>query len=98
MKIICYADDILLLATGLQTLLDKLVDRLNEFSLEVNIQKSSYIIFKCKRHMTGDEIFLDGRKLSQISMYFYLGVILTESMSSNEGTERVESTFLRAYH
>ena len=101
MNIICYADDILLLApssTGLQILLNKLVYRLNELSLKINIQKSSYILFKCKRHVTGHEIFLDGRRLSQVSKCVYLGVTLTESMSINEDTERVTGTFLRQFH
>ena len=52
MYIICYADNIHLPApssTGLQILLNKLVYNLNELSLKINIQKSSYILIKCKR-------------------------------------------------
>ena len=87
MNIICYADDTLFLtssSTGLQTLLNKPVYRLNELSLKVNTQKPSYILFKCKYQVTGHEIFLDGRKLNQVSKCIYLGVTPTGSKSINE--------------
>ena len=71
---------------------------LNEFPHKVNIKKSSYILFKCKQHMSGHEIFLDGRKLSLVELCVYLVVNLTENMSINEETESVTSIFLRPFY
>ena len=55
MNIVCYADDMLLLAPsarGLQTLVDTAVPLLNELRLIVNRGKSSHIVFRYKRNNT----------------------------------------------
>ena len=44
--------------------------------------------------MTGHEIFLDSRRLSQVSKCVYLGVTLTSII---QYTEHVTSTFLRQF-
>ena len=53
MNIICFAGDILLLAptvTGLKFLIDNLVSGLRELSLKVDVQNSSYVVFKRNRY------------------------------------------------
>ena len=101
MNIICYADDILLLApsvTGLQVLIDNLVFRLRELSLKVNVQKSSYIVFKRNCYSIDREVFISGTKLNRVSRCVYLGVTLTDNMSVSEDVERAMNTFLRQFN
>ena len=53
--------------TELQVLIENSVSGLRELSLKVNVQKSSYIVFKRNRYPIDREVLIGGRKLNQVS-------------------------------
>ena len=101
MNIVCYADDILVLAPsarGLQILLDRLVHELEALCLKINVQKSSYIVFRRKGQAIDYDVFLKGRKLEQLPECVYLGINLSETMALNGDIERATTSFLRQFN
>ena len=71
---------------------------LRELSLKANIRKSSYILFERNRCPIQREVFIDVRKLDQVSGCVYLGFTVTENMSLIEDVEWDTSTFLRQFN
>ena len=66
--------------------------------MKVNVQKSSYIVFKRNRYSIDREVFISGTKLNRVSRCVYLGVTLTDNMSVSEDVERAMNTFLRQFN
>ena len=57
------------------------------------VPKSSYKVYRRKRLPKDQEIFIDDRKVDQVSRCVYLGVSLIENMSPSEDVERAMNTF-----
>ena len=101
-NIICYADDICLLAPSryaLQLLLDHLQSCLKYLDLNINVNKCAYIIFKKhKRDYITSEVTLEGVKIPRVAEFKYLGVILSEDLSISADINRVLMSFLKQFN
>ena len=102
MNIICYADDIVLLApssNALQAILNKTFRILENLCLKVNISKCSYIVFtKNPRIKVETKLFLSGMELKRVIACKYLGVNFAENLSCEEDVDRVLNSFLRQFN
>ena len=102
-NILCYADDVTLLApsaSGLQKLLDSFYSEICELGLEVNTSKCAYMIFrKCKKPQAlTSKVFLDGKIINRVADFKFLGVIMTENFSNCADIDRATNSFLRQFH
>ena len=101
-NIICYADDIALLAptaSGLQILVNMVTEVLSELCLRVNNSKSSYVVFHKKKSLgTPGKILLLGEEMKKTSDCKYLGTILNERMRIESDCERVTKTFFGQFY
>ena len=83
-NILCYADDIVLLcpsANGLQFLINKLCFMLTKLCLQLNVNKSLYIVFRKRKNKK--KIFHDiisGLSLKLVREIKYLGVTLSDEL------------------
>ena len=83
MNILCYADDIVLLAPSANAL-QKILDVTNRFletlCLQVNVSKCSYIVFaRSPRIRIETKLFLNGIQLERVKHCKYLGVNFSEN-------------------
>ena len=72
-----YADDIVLLsttATGLQEKLNKLRYLCHDWCLDVNVTKTTILIFSKAGRLLDDKFYFDGNCLENVKHYSYLGV------------------------
>ena len=83
---------------GLQILLDKLNNLLQDLCLTVNISKSMYIIFKHKRVQINSTLLLSGHELKQVSEVKYLGVILTDDLTISKDVKSALNSFLAQFN
>ena len=96
-NIICYTDDITVLAPskmGLQILLNSLAELLDQLCLKVNISKSCYIVFK--RSEVANQfspVKLLGKSLKMVSECKYLDVVLTETLFIKPDVDRATGSF-----
>ena len=101
-NILCYADDIILLAPsskGLQIIVDKLECYFTEMNLVMNVSKSAYIVFKHNiRLERSSKIFFNGEEMPRVKNCRYLGVILCENGSIGPDVERCCNMFLRQFN
>jgi len=100
-NIICYADDVLLLApsgSGLRRLLDVFSHAVNDLRLLINAEKSKYIVFggKCSSDNMG--INSSVLSLKRVNSIKYLGVTLSADLSINSDIERVLDSFLKQFN
>ena len=104
LNIIGYADDLVLLvptSRGLQILLDKLTDMLNDLCLILNVTKSACMIFRAKkfrRYSFTPCITISGTKLKIVNECKYLGTIITSDLLLSKDIERCTTSFLKQYH
>jgi len=85
-KLLMYADDIILLAespTELQKMIDELYAYCQQWNLTVNTEKSKIMVFKKhSRRQRADECWLyNGEPLEVVKQFKYLGTWLTPNMS-----------------
>ena len=101
-NILCYADDILILApsaSGLQAMLDEIGNVMNDLCLKINTQKSVYIVFKnCKKTEYQCNVSILGNILKQENQIKYLGIIITNDMALDKDIERTLNSFLRQFN
>ena len=101
-SLLCYADDIVLLcpsANGLQFLIDKTAGHLRTLFLDINVEKSNYLVFKKSKYKNiGTKVTLNGINLNRVHSCKYLGVILSDVLSIHEDTERVLNSFLKQFN
>lgn len=87
-KILLYADDIVLLSedrTSLQAMIDKLAEYCKVWSLTVNLTKSKVMIFRRgPRIAAADNFNYDNTTIDVVNEYQYLGVKLTYNVSFNK--------------
>ena len=103
-NIIGYADDIMILcpsANGLQFLIDKLYLMLSSLCLEVNVDKSVYLIFRRKRNIKtkfNNVVSLCNKPLKIVKETKYLGIIISDSMLINKDIVRCCNSFKKQFH
>ena len=101
-SIICYADDIVLLcpsANGLQFLIDKAASHLRAIFLEINVEKSNYLIFRKSKYRNIDTMVnVNGINLKRVNNFKYLGVVLSDVLSIHDDSERVLNSFLKQFN
>ena len=102
-NIICYADDISILApsaSGLQKILNILHDRLSQLGLLVNVDKCAYIVFRAVKKSIDPptKVYLNGKLLERVTDFKYLGVILSERLTLDKDADRMVNTFLKQFH
>ena len=91
-NILAYTDDLVLLSatsTGLQVLLNKIESFLDRLKLNVNVDKTVSMIFNRKKNLSDAISFsFNGRVLSRVLKYKYLGCILSTDLSDEEDIVR----------
>ena len=101
-KIIMYADDMLIISRDasearmiddLQNNLNKVVRWCNHNKLTINREKTKYMFISNRTSMITSSIFIHDQKLSRVSQYEYLGVIIDKDLKL---TPYVESMFKKA--
>jgi hypothetical protein len=103
-NILAYADDIIILspsANGLQFLIDKVILMLKKNCLILNANKSSYIIFRCRKFMKfdfGQSINIDGVLMNLVTKCTYLGVVFTDDFKITEDIIRVNKAFIKQFY
>jgi len=98
-----YADDLVLLAPtarGLQQLLDRICTELSALNLSLNCDKCSCIIFRSRKsvHQNNPSFYLEKYRLSIVSRYVYLGIVISNNLSITEDVIRCEKSFLRSFN
>lgn len=102
-NIVAYADDFILLcpsANGLQFLIDKLYFMFAKHCLKLNVDKSLYIIFRCRKFFKyefGSVLKINDRNMILARECKYLGVILRDDMKIFSDIIRVNKSFLRQF-
>ena len=102
-NIICFADDMIIMAPscrGLQILLDTLSGIAKKLCLTFNIDKSQYIIFKNGKS-TGNsdpKVTLNNEQLKLATSCKYLGVYLNNKFNLNDDVDRIMNAFLRQFN
>ncbi|KAL7723726.1 hypothetical protein ACLKA6_000136 [Drosophila palustris] len=85
-KVLMYADDMVLLADSAEAL-QKMINALHDYcvtwSLQINCEKSKVMIIKDGRGRSAreDSWHLNGTQLDVVKQFKYLGIILTSNMS-----------------
>ena len=100
-NILCYADDIVLLAPTVeasQILLDTLACELGRLSLKINVDKSCNIVFKYNNRDIKANLTLQGLPLRPAHDCTYLGVVLQDDMACTKDAERAVKAFFRQYN
>lgn len=109
-KVLLYADDIVLLAespTILQEMIDVLYSYCSQWSLKVNLDKSKIMVFRECTRISRDISFTYGNNLIEIvNEYKYLGIILKYNLSFKKHLESklasskiaINSTWLSYIH
>ena len=89
----CYAGDIVPPAHALQTLIDTLMAKLYDSSLEINVKKSCCILFSHNRTKVSTRLPSDNLLLRQVTGGTYLGVVLSDDVSCTKDLERAKLAF-----
>ena len=102
-NIICFADDMCLMAPGatsLQKILDAVSLRITSLCLTINVSKSAYIVFKkrVKDCYLPTTVSLYGQSLKRASVVKYLGVMLSEDLTINHDVDRATNSFLKQFN
>lgn len=97
-----YADDLVLLAPsvkGLQFLIDSFCTSLSKTDLIINTDKSVCMIFKRRKNAeVMPTFYLNGKLLTLVSSYKYLGIELFTHLTNKKDVVRVEKAFLRQFY
>ena len=101
-NIICYADDISILAPsvyGLQKLVDLLCMRFCQAGLSVNVEKSAYIVFKAKKSSSvNTTLTFRDEMFRRVAEFKYLGIVLSEDMCNTKDINRAINSFLKQFN
>ena len=101
-NIIAYADDVALLspsANGLQFLIDKLILFFDSLCLNINVNKTKYIVFGNRKMLRpGWKMYMYGEQIERVSSCKYLGIILDEDMSIKSDVKRCCKSFLAQFN
>ena len=92
-----YADDLVLVAPtsqALQLLLIFFTSKLSTLTLQVNVHKSCYIVFRHSYKMVLRSLTMNHQPLRQVMITTYLGIVLTDDLSGAKDVERTKLAFL----
>ena len=85
--------------TGLQCLIDAAFVELEKLCLNINANKSSYIVFrKSKRERVNYSVCIAGKFLTPVNSCKYLGVCISEDLSLDNDVDRVTNSFLKQFN
>ena len=96
-KILLYADDLVILAESadeLQFMINKLYDYCSMWSLNINLSKSKVLVFRdCSRLSMNLEWHYGNENIQLVNEYKYLGITLTYNLSFNKHlNEKLEAS------
>ena len=98
--VLAYADDIVLIsdnATNLQLLLDKVYEWCRKYRVLINYDKSKTMHFhKRKTQLSYHKFHMGPNEIGNVSSYRYLGVCMSEYLSSDEVVTQLASAASRA--
>ena len=96
-NIICYADDVCLLAPSeraLQEIIHVVQNQLIKINLSVNVSKCKCMVFsKRNTHKVAPNLMLNNQLIERVSEFKYLGVILSEDLNISSDIDRVSTAF-----
>ena len=81
-----YADDTIIFADtmeGLQKLMTKISETSNRYGLDINTNKTKFIIIS-KKNIQGLNLFINGASIERVSQYPYLGTIINEAWDNSQ--------------
>ena len=101
-NILCYADDVCLLAPtpeALQTLIDVFIEEINISGLTINVDKCAYIVFKHKKsHEINSVVTINSQNIKRVNEVKYLGIILSENNNISADITRITNCFLKQFN
>ena len=101
-NILCYADDVCLLAPSpeaLQSVLDVLYQEVKTLGLSINVDKSAHLIFKHRKSLVLNSVVcLEGLTIKRVHDYKYLGIVLSEDLSLDKDINRISNSFLKQFY
>ena len=103
-NIVCYADDVCLLAPSapaLQVLLSSINVHFEAINLKINVKKCAYMVFNKAVNNNAQIptiVSLKGEPLERVPKFKYLGVFLSEDMRISYDVERAMRAFLVQYN
>ena len=100
--IICFADDIALLALsapGLQEMFDELLLGIDYLGLTFNVGMCAYLLFKEAKNAPyiASTLILNDEAVACVQEWKYLGIILYENLSNSKDIDRAMYAFLRQF-
>ena len=84
--VLLYADDTVLFAESedeMQLLLNDFSKYCKDWKLNINVDKTKFLIFGDRRRRRNENITLNGSKLEKVDAYKYLGIMFSKSRSFN---------------
>ena len=84
--VLLYADDTVLFAESedeMQLLLNDFSKYCKDWKLNINVDKTKFLIFGDRRRRRNENITLNGSKLENVDAYKYLGIMFSKSRSFN---------------
>ena len=101
-NIIAYADDVVLLspsASGLQILIDYFCNMIRQLGLNVNINKTKYMIFSLKAKVKlGKLIKVEQNPIQYVETFKYLGFYIQNDMRDTEDVVNTRNKFYRDFN
>jgi hypothetical protein len=100
--LLAYADDVNLLGDSMDTIeksTETLIDASKEFGLEINIEKTKYILLSGHQNAGQNrDIEIANRSFENVSQFKYLGTTVTNQNLIQEGIKRRLSSGNACYH
>jgi hypothetical protein len=92
-QLLAYADDINLLGDNTDTIeknTETLIDASKEVGLEINVEKTKYMLLSCHQNMVGQnwDIKIVNRSFENVSQFKYLGITVTNQNFIQEEIKR----------
>jgi len=100
-NILCYADDIALLAPtaqALQIMMDTLTARLYDLSLKINIEKYCSIVFRRNKKRVSTRFTSNSLPLRQVTECTYLGAVLSDDLFCTKEVERAKLAYFKQFN
>ena len=102
-NIIGFADDLIMISPslhGLQTILNCVSPIFNRLCLNINADKSVYMVFKRKRNNTSSNIGvkMNDFTLKEVDEIKYLGIMISNDLTIKNDADRALTAFLRQFN
>jgi hypothetical protein len=84
-QLLVYADGVTLLRDSIEERIESLIDSSNEVSLEVNVEKTKYMLLSCHQNAgQNHDIKTASRSFESMVNFIYLGTTITNQNLINE--------------